>query len=112
MSTDALRAEHDAVLSTLSTRASTKHFAHGAVTLFLALILLGTSGKLWWDYSTENPEWSAAAGALGAMVLGYCVVRFALGARMYGKERVQLTRLLDLRKTLGVDAPASLARVS
>jgi len=112
MSNDALRAEHDAVLSHLSTRDSTHQFAHGAVSLFVSISLFGTAGKLWWDYSIENPEWAAVAAALGVACVAYSLTRFVLGARAYGRERTQVTRLLDLRKTLGVDAPASFPHAS
>lgn len=109
MSTEALRAEHDAVLSSLSTRASTHHFAHGAVSLFLTVVFLGTSARLWLDYGSEHPEWSLIAGVAGVAVFIYSLVRLIIGARAYGRERAQLGRLLELRKTLGVDAPASLS---
>ncbi len=112
MATEALRAEHDAVLSTLSTRTSTKHFAHGAVSLFASVVLVGTSGKLWWDFSIDNPEWSALAGVLGCAVLSYSLARFMLGARAYNREALQVVRLLGLRKELGFDAPAALFRPS
>ncbi len=112
MSNDALRAEHDAVLSNLSTRDSTHQFAHAAVSLFIAISFVGTSGKLWWDYSTQNPEWAAIAGGAGVTLLSYSLVRFVLGFRAYGRERAQVSRLLDLRKALGVDAPAEFARPS
>lgn len=108
MSTQALRAEHDAVLSSLSTRVSTQHFAHGAVSLFASIVLGGTSARLWLDYGAEHPEWAWVAGGLGCVAIVYSLVRLALGARTYGQERTQLNRLLELRKTLGVDAPASL----
>jgi hypothetical protein len=112
MSNDALRAEHDAVLSNLSTRDSTHQFAHAAVSLFLSVALFGTSARLWIDYGTDNPEWTAIAAALGVVALGYSVTRFAFGGRAYSRERTQVTRLLELRKTLGVDAPAAFPRAS
>jgi len=110
VSTDPLRAEHDAVLSALSTRESIRHFAHGAVSSLLTLVLTGTAGKLWWDYSISNPEWAGAFLACALISLGYAFVRFILGARAHGRERVQLVRLVELRKVLGVDAPASLTQ--
>ncbi len=106
MPTDALRAEHDAVLSSLSTRESTLHFAHGAVSSLLFVALAGTAGKLWWDFSTTHPEYAAAFAGLSALALGYALVRFAMGARLNGQERQLLRRLRELRKALGVDAPA------
>ncbi len=107
MQTDPLRAEHDAVLSSLSTRESTRHFAHGAVSSLLVVALGGTSGKLWWDFSTTNPEYALAFAVLSAIALTYALVRFLLGARVNGRERQQLLRLRELRKSLGMDAAAS-----
>lgn len=108
MATDPVRAEHDAVLSALSTRESIKHYGHAAVSILVAVALTGTATKLWWDYWGTNPEWAAGFGALAALILSYAAVRLVLGARANTRERVQLVRLLELRKTLGVDAPASL----
>ena len=108
MSTDPVRAEHDAVLSSLSTRESIRHFGHAAVSILVAVALTGTALKLWWDYWGTNPEWAAGFGALAGLVLIYAAVRLVLGARANTRERVQLVRLLALRKTLGVDAPASI----
>ena len=107
MQTD-LRAEHDAVLSALSTRESTRHFAHGAVSSLLVVVLSGTSGKLWWEFSTTNPEYAALFAGFALIALSYAAARFVMGARANGRERVQLVRLRELRKELGVDAPASL----
>lgn len=108
MPTDPLRAEHDAVLSFLSTRESTLHFGHAAVSTLVAIALEGTAGKLWWDFSTTNPEWAVGFLAAGALALSYAGIRLGLGARANGRERIQLVRLRELRKVLGVDAPASL----
>jgi hypothetical protein len=71
MPTNALRAEHDAVLSSLSTRESTMHFAHAGVSILIAVAICGTAGKLWWDFSTTNPEWAGGFAAVGALVLAY-----------------------------------------
>ncbi|MGV3621967.1 MAG: hypothetical protein ACO1OB_14190 [Archangium sp.] len=104
MANDVLRAEHDAVLTSLSTRDSTRQFAHAAVSFFGSVILFGTAGKLWWDFATENPEWWMTAAGLGAVVLTYSLTRAVLGFRLYSKERTQLGRLLELRRSLGLDA--------
>jgi hypothetical protein len=109
MSNDALRAEHDAVLSSLETRASTHHFAHAAVSFFLSVSLFGTAGKLWWDHWADEPSWTLAAGALGALALCYAVARGVLGGRAYRAEKVRVARLLDLRKAIGADAPLPLS---
>jgi hypothetical protein len=107
MTTDPMRAEHDAVLSALSTRESTRHFAHAGVSTLLAFTLEGTSLKLWHDFSTIHPEYATGASALGGVVLLYAAVRFLLGLRSHRTERAKLDRLKELRKALGVDAPAS-----
>jgi uncharacterized membrane protein YbhN (UPF0104 family) len=110
MATDPVRAEHDAVLSSLSTRESTRHFAHAAVSILLAIALMGTAGKLWWDFSTTNPEWAQGFVAVGAAALLYAAVRLFFGFRANVLERVKLVRLRELRLQLGVDAPASLTQ--
>ena len=110
MATDPLRAEHDAVLSSLSTRESTRHFAHGAVSSLLVVVLSGTAGKLWWEFSTTNPEYAGAFAGLALIALSYASARFVMGAQANRRERVQLVRLRELRKVLGVDAPASLTQ--
>lgn len=109
MSTD-LRTEHDAVLTALSTRESTRHFAHAAVSVLFAVALAGTAAKLWWDAWTTHPEWASSCVGLTALCLVYAGIRLAMGASANGKERLQLVRLRELRKALGVDAPASLTQ--
>lgn len=104
MANEVLRAEHDAVLSSLSSRDSTRQFAHGAISMILAVILFGTAAKLWWDFALENPEWWMTSAALGAVVLSYSTFRLLMGTRLYGRERVQYVRLLELRRSLGLDA--------
>lgn len=108
MPTSALRAEHDAVLSSLSTRESTRHFAHAAVSGLVVVALWGTAGKLWWDFSTTNPEWAVGVAGLGALLVAYAAVRLIIGSRANTRERVQLVRLRELRQVLGVDAAASI----
>ncbi len=110
MSTNPVRAEHDAVLTSLSTRVSTMHFAHAAVSILISVALAGTAAKLWWDFWSTNPEWASGFFGLMALALGYAGLRLWLGARANGKERLLLTRLLALRKELGVDAPASVTQ--
>lgn len=107
--TDTLRAEHDAVLSTLETRVSTLHFAHAAVSFFLSISLFGSAGKLWWDYWSDEPHWAVIAASLGSVALLYSITRAVLGAKSYRREKVQITRLLDLRKAIGADAPLAIS---
>lgn len=107
MANDVLRAEHDQVLQSLATRESTRQFAHAAVSLFVSIITLSTAGKLWWDFADTYPEaWMAAAGVSG-LALSYALVRLTIGLRHYREERAKVTRLIELRRTLGLDAGAS-----
>lgn len=111
--TDPRRAEHDAVLSALSTRESTRHFAHAGVSVLLALITGGTAAKLWHDFQAAHPEWAFGAFGVAGVALLYALVRGAIAWRAHRAERAQLARLQELRKALGVDAPLSLdARAS
>lgn len=105
MSSPSLRAEHDVVLSSLATRQSTLHFAHSAVSGLLTIALAGTAGKLWWDWSTIHPEWFLCCIAVACLVAAYSLVHLALGSRANGKERIQLKRLVELRKSLELDGP-------
>lgn len=109
MANEVLRAEHDAVLSSLSTRDSTRQFAHAAVSFFGSVVLLATAGKLWWDFADTSPEWWMIAAGLGSLAVTYSLVRTVLGFRLYAKERTQLGRLRELRRSLGLDAVASSA---
>lgn len=110
MPTQSLRAEHDAVLSSLSTRESVRHYGHAAVSMVIALVLGGTSGKLWWDFSTDHPNRAFVFAGLTSIALAYAAVRLVIAARANGKERVLLVRLRELRTTLGLDAPASVTQ--
>lgn len=106
MSSDALRAEHDAVLSQLSTRESTRHFAHGALSTFAAVVLGGTAVRLWIDSAIDQPGWGLVAGAAAAacvMAVLYSGLRFVMGRRAHGVERRWLNRLRGLREQLGLD---------
>ncbi len=104
----ALRAEHDQVLARLSARESTRCFAQGAVSLFVAALALGTAGKLAWDFWGENPEWALGAAAVAAGLLGYALARLWKGRGLYASERGEVARLLQLRAQLGVDPAASI----
>lgn len=105
MSNEALRTEHDAVLAALSTRESTRHLAHAAISGFVAFLLGGTAARLWHDGRQGTP-FVVALGLTCAVTL-YAVVRGSLGLSAHKKERAQLGRLKELRAQLGVDAPVS-----
>jgi hypothetical protein len=105
MSNEALRAEHDAVLASLSTRESTRHFARATVGGFVGLMLGGTAAKLWQEGGASTPMLVTAGLTVAALLS--VVVRGVLGRSAHRRERAQLERLRELRATLELDAPAS-----
>jgi hypothetical protein len=105
---NALRAEHDQLMARLSTRKSTEHFAHAAVSTFFGLILAGVAGKLFWDRQLEFARWGGAIASVAAVLLGYALVRYLQGRATLATERREFERLLALRRSLGIDDPASL----
>ena len=109
MSNESLRAEHDQVLEALSTRVSTLHYAHAAVSLFVAIICLSTAAMFWWDYWIAMPQAAISSGVAGALALLYSLSRLTFGLQASGREKSQLVRLLDLRRTLQLDAPLSVS---
>jgi hypothetical protein len=104
----ALRIEHDAVQSRLSSRASTPHVAWGVGLSFTAAILIAAAAKLWWDLSEYHPEFYVAVLALGLVVGLWAAVRLGIGLRLARSERREFVRLLELRQRLHLDDPASL----
>ena len=103
-----LRAEYDATLNAVSTRHSTLHFAHGAISLLVGLIGAATAGKLWWDFGSEYelPTFALAVVTFGVLV--YSVVRYLLGRKALVLELVAFTKLKRLREELGLDDPRAL----
>jgi hypothetical protein len=108
MDVSELRSEHDAVLAAISSRRSTLHLAHGAVSAIVAFVFLAASAKLWWDFSEYEPEYYQAALGVTGVALLYSVVRFLIGRVDFKKERIQLARLRVLRRELGVDDHSAL----
>ena len=102
----ALRAEHDTVRAQLRVRSSTEHFAHGAVSIFLCLVMSGSAGRLWWDFAgTDYLTLTVGAmmGAAGTLV--YATIRIILGARVLRVELGEFARLKNLRELLRLDDP-------
>ncbi|MEW6431872.1 MAG: hypothetical protein AB1730_10220 [Myxococcota bacterium] len=105
---NALRAEHDQLMARLSTRQSTEHFAHAAVSTFIGLILAGAAGKLFWDVQMRFVEWAIAGAAVGVGLLLYALVRYLKGHSALAAEHREFVRLSALRRALGIDDPSSL----
>ncbi len=103
-----LRAEYDATLSAVSTRRSTLHFAHGAISLLVGLIGAATAGKLWWDFGSEYELPTAALALVALGVLVYSIVRYVLGRQALRIELVAFSKLKRLRQELGLDDPRAL----
>ena len=110
METDAiqLRAEHDAVLERVSSRASILHLAHAVVSGGVGALFLAAAGKLWWDFSEYHPEYYEIALGVSAIALAYAAVRLWLGLAASRRERVEVARLFTLRKALDLDVPGAM----
>lgn len=106
--TKLLRSEYDATLSSVSSRRSTPHFAHAAVSFFLCFIFSVTTGKLWWDHQSEYAALTAALGTLSFGLLAYSLVRYLLGRRALVFELQAYRRLRHLRGELGLDDPRAM----
>lgn len=102
----ALRAEHDATLSRLSYRKSTSHFAHTAVSLFVAAITGGAAWRLSVDVEIEwAPHLVLPATLISVSVAIYGLVRIFLGRRTLKGEVREFERLKALRHELKLDEP-------
>lgn len=104
----ALRAEHDLLMARLSTRTSTEHFARAAVVSFVALIVCGAAGRLFWDSGHKHGSWALGIGTVGLVLLGYAASRYLRGRAVLAAELREFERLSALRRSLGIDDPASL----
>jgi hypothetical protein len=93
----------------LSTRQSTLLFAQSGLSFVVALILGGATAKLFWD-STRTPylAWLGLVASVGLAVYG--VLRLSKGRTVLADELVRYATLLELRRRLGLDAPAALPR--
>lgn len=102
----ALRAEHDATLSRLSYRKSTSHFAHTAVSLFVAAITGAASWRLSVDVELVwAPQLVVPATIVSVSVAIYGLVRLVLGRRTLADEVREFERLKALRHELKLDEP-------
>jgi hypothetical protein len=104
-----LRAEHDATLARLSARASTLHFAHCAVSFFVACVLAGASLKLSLDLDFEwAPSLVLPAALAAAAAALYATGRLVLGLKVLRVEVKDFERLRALRTELKLDEPPAL----
>lgn len=103
-----LRAEHDQLMSKLSSRRSTGCFAHASISTFVSLILAGAAGKLYWDTAARHEEWVLASALLGLGLLGYGLVQYLRGRAALAHEEQEFHRLSALRRSLGIDDPAAM----
>jgi hypothetical protein len=102
----ALRAEHDATLARLSERKSTLHFAHTAVSLFVAAITGGAAWKLAVDVEFEwVPQLVLPATIISFLAASYALLRLVMGRRTLTAEVHEFERLKALRHELKLDEP-------
>lgn len=108
-----LRAEHDAMLTRLSARKSTFHFAHAAVSIFVACVFGGAAWKLSIDLEYSwAPSLVLPAAVISGVALAYGVLRLILGRVVLQTEVVEFERLKGLRKQLKLDEPATFVAVA
>jgi len=99
-----LREEHDRTLEQLSARKSIFHFAHAAVSLFVAAIMGGASIKLSRDVEFEwAPSLVLPALIVTGVAFSYGVVRLVIGRAAMSKEHAAFERLKTLRRSLELD---------
>ena len=102
-----LRSQLERLQETLSTRQSILHFAHAGVSFIIALILAGAAAKLFWD-SLKVPYVALGVTALVLGLVSYVLVRYFKGRRELAEELKRYGDLLELRRQLHLDNPASL----
>jgi hypothetical protein len=114
---DPQRAEHDALAARLAARESILVVRRASVSFFLALLLLGLTGKLAWDrwggvlpgQPLHTPQHGPALHVWGLMLAS--IVAFAFSIRWFLRARKLLAgeaalfeRFKKLRAALGFDA--------
>jgi len=103
-----LRAEHDQLMARLSARRSMEHFAHAAISLFVAVIVGGASTMLFWEEGEAYAVPSAVGAALAVGLLAYAWVRYLRGRSARAAEHREFERLSALRRSLGIDDPSAM----
>jgi len=110
----ALRAEHDALIERVSTRASVDRMKEGGVLTFFTVISLGMTAKLAWDrwgwlpVNKQKPEghyplWFLLGSLLTLVLLRYAVRQFQRARALRREESVLFDRLKALRARLELD---------
>lgn len=110
----ALRAEHDALIEQVSTRASVDRMKEGGVLTFFTVISLGMTAKLAWDRwgwlpaNKPKPEghyplWFLLGALLTLVLLRYAVRQFQRAQALRREEAVLFDRLQALRARLELD---------
>jgi hypothetical protein len=107
LDTPDLRAELERLQSELSARASTRQFAHAGISTIVALILGAAATKLFID-SAKLPYLGVLAAAVSFGLAVYAVVQFFRGVKSARLEQARFDRMQGIRRTLGIDDPASL----
>jgi hypothetical protein len=94
--------------SELASRQSVVHFAHTGVSLLAAALLSGAAGKQCWDLP-EDKMFLALPAILATLGLAvYALVHYVRGKKVRAVEEVQFDAMMNLRRTLKLDDPASL----
>lgn len=101
------RVELERLQQELSTRQSTTHFAHAAVSLMVAMIIAGASAKLFWD-SVKVPYVGILAAAVAVGLAAYSVRHYRRGKRALKGEVADFERMQGLKRDLGLDDPSKL----
>ena len=112
----ALAAEHRALAEQLASRASVDAARRGLLLLFVALVVAGLAGALFWDRFGRLPSKAILAHpvlsganpfAVGVLAVALCVLggrALARARQMARAESAQFARLLELRRALEIDA--------
>lgn len=94
------------MLSSLSVRASIRHFAHAAVACFVSCVFAVATWKLDRDVELEwAPHLVAPAAVIAALAFVYAMVRLMIGRGALGAEVLAFARLRELRQLLKLDEP-------
>lgn len=106
---DERRRELDRLQAQIATRASILHFARGAVSVILSLMVFGLASLLRWGKGAgEARAFALPVAILAAALSAYGLSRFWLGRRVYLRERALVEELRSLRRELKLEDPSAL----